>query len=87
MTALASYLGLEPAQNILSLILPDADVQSISESLNIFDIDIFMCNMTKHIDRCAAQRKDAVVQPRPQVGGSVFRNDLSIFHKPYTMTA
>jgi hypothetical protein len=86
-TACASNLGLEPAQNILSRILPDADVQSISKRLNILHILILMRHVTKHIDRRAAQFKDASVEAGAQVGRRIFGNNPSILHETHTMTA
>jgi hypothetical protein len=86
-SACASNLGLQPAQNILSLILPDADVQSISERLNVFHVHILVCHMTKNIYRRAAQFKDSSVEARPQIRRRILRDDFSILHESHSMTA
>ncbi len=64
MTACVSYLGPQPAEDILSPVLPDADVQSIAEGLNVFDILIPARNVTEEIQRRAAQFKYAVIEAR-----------------------
>ena len=64
MAALASYPGLEPAENILSLILANADVQSIAERLDVFYILILVRHMSEKTDGRAAQLEDSSIQPR-----------------------
>jgi len=87
LTALASYTRLEPVDDILSLVLPDADVQSIAESLDVFHIFIFVRDMPEKTNGRTAQLKDATREPRPQIGWRIFSNELSIFHEPNAMTA
>ena len=66
---LTADLRLQPAEDILSLVLTDADMQSVTESLNIFDIPVLVRNTTKKIERRAAQFKNATIELRPQVRG------------------
>ena len=87
LTALASYTRLEPAEDILSLFLPDPEVQSIAERLDVFHIFIFVRNMPEKTNGRTAQLKDASVQPRSQIGWRIFSNELSIFHEAHAMTA
>jgi hypothetical protein len=86
MTAFALDLRCQPAEDILRLILPDANVQPVPERLDIFYIPILARYMTEKTDRRAAQFKDAPIQPRPQVGRCILCDDFSIFHEPHAVT-
>jgi hypothetical protein len=86
-TALASYPGLQPAEDVLSLTLPDAYVQSIAEGLDVFDIFVPVRDVAEEIERRAAQFKDAIFETSPQIGGSILGDDMSGFHEADTVTA
>jgi hypothetical protein len=43
------YLGPQAAEDFLSLVLPDADMQPIAKGLDILDILILMRDMTEEI--------------------------------------
>jgi hypothetical protein len=87
MTARASNLRLEPAQNILSLSLADADVQAVAEGLHVFYVCIVMCYAAKDVERRAAQFEDPSVEAGAQPGWGVFGDESPIFHKADAMTA
>lgn len=83
----ASDLSREPAEDSLSLILPNAYVQTIAESLHVLHILIHMCGMTEDMQRLAAQFKDSSCKLRAQIRRCILRDNFSILHEPNTMTA
>ena len=87
MTAFVLDLGSQPAEDILSLSLADANVQPIAERLDILDIPIVVCPVTEQTDRRTAQFQDAPIQAHPQIGRRVLGNDLSIPHETNPVTA
>ena len=87
LTAFVFDLRLQPAEDILRLVLSRRGCAAVAESLDVFHILILVRHMAEKTDRRAAQFKDAVVEPRPQIGWRIFRDDPSILHKSHAMTA
>lgn len=85
LTTSASYRGLQPAQRFVGFSRPYAYVQTVTERLHVFDGFIVVCDVTKKIQRRAAQFKDAIVEPRPQIRRRIFGDDFSALHKTNTM--